>query len=100
MNKKDNPVPSLDKKELILLECLLRSKDRCCQGESPDCAPLPSIEQVYNKIKIILQNGVETNNEQPKKCILEDKLYNKNIICNCNGNFCSQTGEQIDSIFS
>jgi len=62
---KDNPVPSLDKNDLKLLDCALRSGGGCCGGESPDCAPSPSITEVHNKIKLILQNGVETDKIQP-----------------------------------
>lgn len=35
-----------------------------------------------------------------KKCILHDTLYNKNVVCKCDGHFCTQTGEQINSILA
>lgn len=56
--------------------------------------------KVVNTVPSMVSNGVETNKELPRECCIKDKLYNKNVICGCTGNFCSQNGEQVDSIFS
>lgn len=63
--------------------------------EKPEESGLLSLQKVG-----LINKPVTTTNEQPKKCIFHSTLYNKNIICKCEGNFCTQTGEQINSIFS
>ncbi len=60
-----------------------------------------SIWEIWDKVNEVinqLNKPSETTKEQPKKCVFHDKLYNKSTVCTCNGNFCTQTGAQIDSI--
>lgn len=89
MNKKDNPVPQLNKDEILLIisaldNVLNRSKD--------------SINLV-NKFNNLLKKGVENYNEQPKKyCKAKTELNNPGLPeCNCY-NFCKFDNIQFDTI--
>jgi len=80
MNKKDNPVPSLDNKF---------TKEDMCQfglflGNNIKKNKNKDINQLLNEF---LENGVETNKEQPEYCNCKhentNNLYIKEICRKC-----------------
>ena len=86
MNKKDNPVPSLDNTDYIIIEKCLKVLIKH-----------KNMKNSKNRIQSIidkLQNGVETNNEQPltkceysgtKICSIDDR--NPDFCLECNKQF-------------
>ena len=92
-NYKDNPVPSLD---IIDYENLLYLCEQA--AHKPGLAGKQVYINLYNKLNII-QNGVETNKEQPKEyCKAKSELNRPTDYKNCDcHNFCKYDNIQFDT---
>lgn len=85
--KDDNPVSPLD-------NLLKEYEDR---NFWQDAEIGYSVEEYHNFLKSKLQSDVETSKEHPE---LPHYCNIAKQKCGCIGNFCSASGEQINSIFS
>lgn len=95
MNKEDNPVPSLDNKDLVsflhtLIFQLGINIAHDYDGLESDEDIVIYQNSVIRRIKA-LQNGVETNNEQPKYLVMHSNY--PIAFCNNKKNFLKEEAE-------
>lgn len=79
MTNKDNPVPSIDIKNRYILQIKQAISELNKEG----------IECYFDEKSLVIQNGVETNNEQPKctdRCDCNFFLKNLELCPECDSN--------------